>query len=127
MAITLHSKGSFKRSRNFLTRIIGTDIREMLHEYGRRGVTALSDATPVDTGKTAASWYYRIDAIGESTSISWFNSNINEGVPIALVIEYGHVTGWGGYVPPYPYIEKALEPIVSELTEEVWRDYTNGN
>lgn len=126
MAITLHSKGSFRRSRNLLARAIGFDINDLLNKYGKKGVEALRLATPVDTGKTADSWYYEIYADVSTASISWFNHNVNKGVPIALIIEYGHVTGWGGYVPPYPYIEQALSPIISELTEAVWKEYTDG-
>lgn len=122
MGITLESHGTFRRSKNFLKRILDMDLRDLLREYGKMGVENLQALTPVDTGKTASSWYYEMTVSDESASLSWWNSNVNDGVPIALVIEYGHVTGWGGYVPPYPYIEEALGPVIKRLEAELWED-----
>lgn len=124
MAITLESHGKFKRTKNFLKRILELDLKDLLNQYGQMGVENLSALTPVDTGKTAASWYYTVfvSSDGSSANLSWWNSNVNEGVPIALVIEYGHITGWGGYVPPYPYIDEALAPVIQRLQEELWED-----
>ena len=124
MGITLESHGKFRRSKNFLKRIFDMDLRDILREYGRMGVENLKALTPVDTGKTAEGWYYEISVSDEYASVSWWNNNINDGVPIALIIEYGHVTGWGGYVPPYPYIGEALNPIIEKLEAEIWEDVT---
>lgn len=124
-AITLTTRGSFKRSMNFLKRIGNLDIKEVLERYGDMGLKALQDATPIDTGKTADSWYYTIDMYGGGASIEFFNSNVNDGVPIALIIEYGHGTRFGGYVPPQPYIQQALSPIFDEIDRTVWREIEN--
>lgn len=124
-AITLHSRGSFNRSRNFLKRMLNLDIKQTLELYGERGVEALREATPKDTGLTADSWYYETHVGKFSASIEFFNSNVNDGVPIAIIIEYGHGTGWGGYVPPYPYIERALDPIFNDIDKTVWQEVEN--
>lgn len=95
-----------------------------LDKYGRMGVEALSSATPVDTGLTAASWYYKIEQHEGSISITFFNSNIQNGVPIAIILHYGHGTGTGGYVQGYNYINKAIQPIFDKIVDEAWREVT---
>lgn len=88
------------------------------------GVKALSEATPVLSGKTASSWGYQISKGHGSFSIHWTNSNINDGVPIAVIIQYGHGTGWGGYVQGIDYINPALRPVFQDIADQVWKEVT---
>lgn len=128
MGIQLESHGSYKKTIKFLDNIIEMDpfIEHTLKRYGKKGIERLKDLTPRDTGKTAESWYYEVQVSDKYASVSWWNTNVNDGVPIALVIEYGHITGWGGYVPPYPYISEALLPVILELQDKIWEGVTNG-
>ena len=96
-----------------------------LNHYAQMGVDALKSATPVDTGKTADSWYYEIHKSISGITIRWCNSNINEGVPIAVILQYGHGTGTGGYVEGTDYINPAIKPIFDEIADAVWKEVTN--
>lgn len=100
--------------------------RGVLDKYGKMGVEALSSATPVDSGLTASSWYYEIQNDGNSASIEFHNSHINKGVPIAIILQYGHGTGTGGWVEGRDYINPAIQPIFDQLAEEVWKEATRG-
>jgi hypothetical protein len=93
-----------------------------LDEYGRKGVAALSSATPVDTGQTANSWYYKIERTNTSVSLVFCNSNVQNGVPIAIVLHYGHGTGTGGWVQGRDYINPAIQPIFDEIANNLWRE-----
>lgn len=95
-----------------------------LDKYGRRGVEALSAATPVDTGLTARSWYYEIERKNGRVSINFCNSNIQNGIPIAVILQYGHATGNGGWVEGRDYINPALQPIFDEIAESAWEEVT---
>ncbi len=95
-----------------------------LDRYGREGVAALAAATPVDTGATAASWYYRIENQKGSVTISFYNSNIQNGVPIAIILQYGHGTGTGGWVQGRDYINPAIQPVFDKIAREAWREVT---
>ena len=92
--------------------------------YGEKGVSALASATPVDTGKTAESWQYKIEQTKGSIRIYWTNTNVNNGVPIAIIIQTGHGTGTGGYVQGRDYINPAIRPIFDNIANDVWRDIT---
>ena len=97
-----------------------------LNRCGRSGVSALSDATPKDTGITASSWDYRLLSKGRGKyAIEWFNTNINKGVVIAILIQYGHGTGKGGYVQPTDYVNPAMRPVFDNLADTVWKEVTN--
>lgn len=122
--ITVKQKGDFKKTENFLRRMANQDFMKRLDSYGERGVRALSAATPVDTGTTAASWGYEIKRDGKKTEIVWTNSNENDGVNIAVIIQYGHGTGTGGYVQGIDYINPAMRPIFEEIAEGVWKEVT---
>lgn len=117
-------KGDFKKLDNFLERIKDIIKESQLDKYGREGVKALSEATPVDTGKTASSWYYEIDRRNGSLSISFYNSNINKGVPIAIILQYGHGTKNGGWVQGRDYINPAIQPIFDRIADEAWEEVT---
>ena len=95
-----------------------------LDKYGREGVAALSSATPVDTGLTADSWYYKVEHANGSASINFYNSNIQNGVPIAIILQYGHGTGNGGWVQGRDYINPAIQPIFDKIAENAWREVT---
>ena len=97
-----------------------------LDKYGKEGVQALAAATPVDTGLTAASWYYEIEQTDKTTSIVWKNSNVVDGTPIAIILQYGHATRNGGYVQGTEYINDALRPIFERIADSVWKEVTKG-
>ena len=127
--ISFKSSGSFNNIKSFLKRNREQEIRKVLDYYGQMGVEALSAATPVKTGKTAGSWYYEISiksvGKGYSVELSWHNSNRTEdGIPIVILLRYGHATGGGGYVQGYDFITPAIAPIFDEIKESVWTEVT---
>ena len=122
--IVIKQKGDFSKTTRFLkasTRAINT---KLLDKYGQKGVDALSSATPVDTGKTANSWYYKVESKDNVTSITFYNSNIQNGVPIAIILQYGHGTRNGGWVEGRDYINPAIQPIFDDIVNEAWREAT---
>lgn len=122
--ITFRQKGDFSRLSSFLERAkngIGVGV---LDRYGREGVKALSAATPRDTGKTAESWTYRIVRQNGSVSISFENTNIQNGVPIAIILQYGHATKNGGWVQGRDYINPAIRPVFDRIANEAWEEVT---
>lgn len=120
--ITYRTKGDLTKTETFLKRLMKQDLKSILNKYGQLGVEALSKATPIDTGKTAASWDYEVTIAPGSATLTWTNSNTNQGVPIALLIQYGHGTPTGGYVPGQDYIKPAIRPIMDELTKALWKE-----
>lgn len=123
--ISFRQKGDFSKTARYLERLKKSVRAEILEKYGREGVNALSSATPVDSGLTAASWYYKIEDAKDSISIQFLNSNQNDGVLIAIILQYGHGTGTGGWVQGRDYINHALQPIFDKLSEEVWKEVSN--
>ena len=117
-------KGDFKKLNNFLERIKDIANRSQLDKYGIQGVEALSNATPKKTGKTSESWYYKINRKNNSLSISFYNSNINDGVPIAIILQYGHGTKNGGWVQGRDYINPAIQPVFDKIAEDAWKEVT---
>jgi hypothetical protein len=124
-AVTIQPKGNFKKTNTWLQKIKGIVKQSTLDKYGRAGVQALSAATPVDSGVTASSWYYEIERTSNSATIIFKNSNINEGVPIALILQYGHGTGTGGYVQGRDYINPAIRPIFDQMSQDAWKEVTS--
>lgn len=122
--ITFRHQGDFSKTEKFLRKASKTDISSVLHKYGRKGVAALAAATPVDSGLTASSWSYEISMSGGSYTITWSNSHINKGVPIAIILQYGHGTGTGGWVQGRDYINPAIQPIFDEIADSAWREVT---
>lgn len=122
--ISFRQKGDFSKTTRYLERIKNTMRIGELDKYGREGVAALASATPVDTGKTAQSWYYKIENKKGSITISFFNSNIQNGIPIAIILQYGHGTGTGGWVQGRDYINPAIQPIFDKIAENAWREVT---
>lgn len=120
--IRFKQKGNFKKTENFLDSIRKFKFLKNLDKYGKKGVQALSAATPVDTGLTARSWDYRIDKTNDYVAIVWTNSNIVNGYPIAVILDYGHGNGRGGYVSGRHYIAPAIQPIFDEIAEDAWKE-----
>lgn len=117
-------RGDLSASMRFLKALKSKTFYKHLDEYGRKGVEALSAATPVDTGKTAASWNYEIHYSHDGCSLVWTNSNVNKGENIAILIQYGHGTRNGGYVQGRDYINPALRPIFDDIADSVWKEVT---
>ena len=122
--ISFRQKGDFSKLTRFLERAKNLVHLSDLDRYGREGVAALASATPVDTGKTAASWYYDIKINKESASITFNNSNIQNGIPIAIILQYGHGTRNGGWVEGRDYINPVIQPIFDKIAEEAWKEVT---
>ena len=120
--IKITSKGSFDKTFKFLNYIDKWKIDKILNKYGQQGVNALQSATPVDSGKTANSWSYEIKSSESSAIIYWSNNHVNKGVNIALILQYGHGTGTGGYVQGRDYINPAMRPIFDRIAEEAWQE-----
>lgn len=124
--IRLLSHGSFEKTSRWLDRLMNGDIYAGLDRYGQMGVNALTAATPVDTGRTANAWYYEIERSKNGFTISWHNNNVNKGAVIAILLQYGHGTGTGGYVVGRDYINPAAQPVFDQIAEEVWKQVTSG-
>ena len=122
--IVIKQSGSFKNTERFLSRASKLNVRNVLERYGKQGVAALASATPVDSGLTANSWGYEVHVSKNSYSIVWTNSNIVNGVPIAILLQYGHATKNGGYVQGRDYINPAIRPIFDRIAEELWKEVT---
>ena len=122
--ITFRQKGDFSKLTRYLERAKEVVKLGDLDKFGREGVGALASATPVDSGKTASSWSYEIKHKNGSVSISFYNSNIQNGVPIAIILQYGHGTRNGGWVQGRDYINPAIQPIFDKIANEAWREVT---
>lgn len=123
--ISFRQKGDFSNLSKFLERAKEVIKMGELDKYGRRGVAALSSATPRDTGKTADSWSYDIVREKDTVRINFMNSNvISDGTPVAILLQYGHATKNGGYVQGIDYINPAIQPIFKQIADDAWREIT---
>ena len=122
--ITVKTRGNYSKVTRYLERVKEAIGLGLLDKYGRRGVDALRAATPVDTGLTAESWSYEIQNDGKTATIAFTNSNVNRGINIAIILQYGHATGTGGWVEGRDYINPAIQPIFEELAQEAWVEVT---
>ena len=122
--IGFRQKGDFSNTTNFLKRMKQDRILSILNKYGNDGVAALASATPVDSGLTAASWYYKIERTNTSVSLIFCNSNVQNGIPIAIILQHGHGTGTGGWVQGRDYINPAIQPIFDRLAKDAWGEVT---
>jgi hypothetical protein len=122
--ITITQKGSFNNTERYLARLKDAQRLAVLNKYGSIGQNALSNATPVESGLTAESWSYSIQQRPGYYSIRWHNSHIEDGVPIAVILQYGHGTGTGGYVQGRDYIMPAIRPVFDQIVAEAWREVT---
>ena len=123
--ISIRQKGDFSKLSRYFERVREAARLGVLDKYGREGVAALSSATPVKTGKTAASWTYEIERQHGSVSIVFHNTNINKGVPIAIILQTGHGTGTGGWVQGRDYINPAIQPIFDKIADSAWKEVTS--
>lgn len=123
--IVFESHGNFERTEKFLKYMAKGDIFRSLDRYGREGAAALARATPADSGLAASSWTYEVRKDGSTWTLAWLNTNIENGFPVAIMIQYGHGTGTGGYVAGRDYINPAIRPIFDRIADEVWREVTS--
>lgn len=123
--ISVSSSGSFKNTEAFLKKMSQLDIPSVLKTAGQKGVNALSAATPEESGRTAASWGYEISAKRGIYSITWTNSDVESGFPVAIMLQYGYGTGTGGYVRGRDYINPAIRPIFDSIADTVWKVVTS--
>lgn len=125
--ISFKHKGRFGKTFQWLKSFSKINY-DVLEKYGDEGLAALREATPKDTGLTADSWYYRVvrDDVEKTVSIRFFNSNVHNGIPIAIILQYGHATGTGGWVEGRDYINPAIQPIFDRILKDIWREVENG-
>lgn len=122
--ISFRQKGDFSKLNRFLEKAKEAARIGVLDKYGREGVAALSSATPVDSGETANSWSYEITRTKGSATITFNNSHINKGVSIAIILQYGHGTGTGGWVEGRDYINPAIQPVFDRIADAAWEEVT---
>lgn len=122
--ITFTQRGSFKNTERYLARLKTAQLYAVLNKYGSLGVAALSNATPTDTRETAESWTYTIEQRPGYYSIHWRNTHVHNGRPIAILLQYGHGTGTGGYVQGRDYVNPAIRPIFDQMANEAWKEVT---
>lgn len=123
--ISFKHKGDFNKTEKFLKKMKSSEFQNILEQYGQIGVDALSCATPVDSGTTAASWSYEIDRSNSGIAIYFLNSHENKGVNIAIILQYGHGTGTGGYVQGRDYINPAIKPVFDQMSSDLWKMVTS--
>lgn len=123
--ISFSSKGSFSKTEKFLSAMSRGDIFDTLNGFGREGVSALASATPKDSGETAGAWGFKVSKGSSRATIEWTNSHIVNGVPIAIILQYGHGTGTGGYVQGRDYINPAIKPVFDKIADKAWKVVTS--
>lgn len=123
--IRLDVQGDFKNTERFLKKMSSADITAALKSLAQQGVRALANATPRDSGLTAASWGFEITRSRMSSSITWTNSHTESGFPVAIMLQYGHGTGTGGYVKGRDYINPAMQPVFDKIADEAWKVITS--
>lgn len=119
--ITFKHSGNFNKTDKFLKHNFMSDYLRVLDKYGKEGVNALVSATPIDSGETAKSWKYKITQSSRGAKIVWTNSHVVDGVPIAILIQYGHGTRNGGYIQGRDFINPAIRPVFDKITNELWK------
>lgn len=122
--IRFRHRGDFSKTERYLKKVKEAVNFDFLDKYGREGVNALASTTPVESGLTANSWYYKIERGDGNVKIVFCNSNIQNGVPIAIILQYGHGTGTGGWVEGRDYINPAVQPLFDKITNDAWREVT---
>ena len=122
--LSVRQKGDFSKLTKYLVNVKRAAKVGVLEKYGDEGVAALASATPYDTGLTSRSWYYEIERVDGQASITFYNSNVQNGIPIAIILQYGHGTGGGGYVQGRDYINPALQPVFDKIAQKAWEEVT---
>ena len=121
--ISLKSNGKFTKTEKYSKKLRDGDFTNVLKKYGQQGVEALSASTPIDSGETARSWGYNIENTSDGQiAIYWTNSHFNQGVQIAVILQYGHGTGTGGYFKGRDYINPTMRPVFDRIAEEAWKE-----
>lgn len=124
--ITFRKKGSYDKTQKYLRKLQDLSVSPLFDVYGLEGVAALTLATPKDTGLTAMSWSYKVTKERNRIILSFHNSNIKKGwLSIAIILQYGHYTGTGGWVEGRDYINPAIRPIFDALAKELWKEVVN--
>lgn len=123
--ITFVQKGDFRKTDTFFQKMLEVARLSILDKYGKIGVDALSEATPQETGLASGSWYYEIEHNRDGATITWCNSDIENGFPVAVMLQYGHGTGTGGYVQGRDYINPAMQPVFDKIAEDAWKEVTS--
>jgi hypothetical protein len=123
--ISASVSGSFKRTESFLKKLSNGDIYQGLEQLAREGVAALASATPIDSGLAASSWDFKITRTKRSCTIVWTNSDVENGFPVAIMLQYGYGTGTGGYVQGKDYINPAMKPVFDRIADKVWKVVTS--
>jgi len=124
--ITVKASGDTKNLDKFISRMKQDAFFSKLDKYGAMGVSALASATPVESGLTAQSWTYEVKHSKGRHEIIWHNTNVNDGVAVAILIQYGHGTGTGGYVQGVDYINPVIKPLFDQIANEIWSEVKNG-
>lgn len=122
--IKITQKGNFNNTEKFLKSAKELRIIQILNEYGKKGVDSLSLNTPINTGETASLWNYEIHVSKDTYKLIWTNDSMNDGIPIVILLQYGHATKNGGYIEGTDFINPAIKPIFDEITNELWREVT---
>lgn len=123
--IVIVDEGDYDKAEKYLKDLKALARVSLLQKYGNLGVSALMQATPKDSGLTAASWFFTVEDDGDTSSINFCNSHINQGVPIAIILQYGHGTGTGGYVQGRDYINPAMQPVFDKIVNDLWKEVTS--
>lgn len=123
--ISITSSGSFKNMESFLSKVSKMDILSILSKHGAEGVQALASATPMESGLAAASWGFEVGTSGPTYFITWTNTDVENGFPVAIMLQYGYGTGTGGYVQGRDYINPAIRPIFDRIANDVWKVVTS--
>lgn len=122
MPVVVRSKGNFEKAFRYFQRLLDPDFWRIAETGAQRGVEALARNTPIESGQTAASWGYEIEGNRKSFTITWYNTNIHNGFPVAIGLQYGHGTGTGGWVEGRDYINPAIQPEMEQIAEDIWRE-----
>jgi len=122
--ISFKHSGSFNKTDKFFKRVLFSDYLHIFNKYGVIGVNALSSVTPLDTGKTANSWGYKIQRSNKGVLITWTNSNIVDGIPVVILLQYGHVGKNGGYIQGLDFINPIMKPIFNKIIDDIWKEVT---
>lgn len=125
MPISFTSRGDLKKTEDALRRMQRFDIRRVLEAGGAKGVKALAAATPVESGLAAHSWTYRVEGGRGNARITWLNTDVENGFPVAIMLQYGYGTGTGGYVQGRDYINPAMAPIFDQIARDVMKAVTS--
>lgn len=123
--ITFKQSGNFNKLEKFLQESKHITFKQILERYAQEGVEALSLNTPIDSGLTSMSWKYEIIKTSRGYIINWLNSNIVDGVPVAILLQYGHGTRSGTFIEGIDYINPAIRPIFEKISENLWKEVTN--